>query len=263
MKEQDKVELKAPKPGESIRVVSIEEICVPNGTYITEGTILIHFGSDKATITMEAEKSGKVFYAPGIVEGAEIATESIVGYILVGDNEGVENNPSNQPDMYNPTHRPTSRFTYEPRWWQTDSDIIRLVQPYYDTIVGENPSEKVKNAAIVGIFCHQEQGEDKRHECDHFALLQELQKDPTLVVGLFSFTLVTKSANFAKVHQRCHAAESLEVYLQSSPHLAEILKYPNVVPFSFLFTGDLENNLAFRQSFFDHFDYKHRTLTKR
>lgn len=263
MKKQTKVELKAPKPGESIAVVSIEEICVPNGIHITEGTEIIHFSSDKATLTLSAPVSGTVFYTTGIVEGAEIATESVVGHILIGDNEEMDINPSNQSDTHDTAHRPASRFIYEPRSWQTDSDILRLVQPYYDVIVGKNPSEEVKNAVIVGIFSHQEQGENKRHECDHLALLQELQKDPTLTVGLFSFTLATKSANFANIHQRCHVVESLEVYLQSSPYLAEILQYPNVVPFSFLFTGDLEINLGFKQNLFDYFDYRNGALIKK
>lgn len=262
MKEQTKLELKAPKPGESITVVSIEEICVSHGTYVTEGTPLIHFGSDKATITLEAEKGGRVFYVPEIAEGAEIATESIVGYILVGDNEEVENNLSNQPDT-DPEHiqKPTSRFIYEPRSWQKDLDIQRFVQPRYDVIVRENPNEEVKNAIIVGIFCHQEQGENKRHECDHLALLRELQKDPNLVVGLFGFSLPKNSADFA--HPKDHTDEFFETYLQSSEHLAKILEYPNVVPFSIFFDGDLSRCLGFKQKFFDHFDYRDRKLTKK
>ncbi len=263
MKEQEKVELRAPKPGESIRIVGIEEICVPNGTYVTEGTILIHFGSDKATITLEAEKSGRVFYNPKIIEGAEISTESVVGYILVGDNEEVENNLSNQPDMHNPTHRPANRFIYEPRWWQTDSDIIRLAQPHYDTIVGKNPSEEARNAVIIGIFCYKEQDGNTRHNCDHFALLEELRRDPDLVVGLFSFCLPRDSADFAYAHMRSHTIEFFETYLQASPHLVDILEFPNVVPFSFLSTGDLQRNLAFKEKFFDYFDYKNGKLTKK
>jgi hypothetical protein len=257
MQEQEKMELRAPKPGESITIVSIEEICIPHGTHVITGTELIHFGSDKATLTLSAPANGTVFYAEGIAEDIEVPIESVVGYILVGNTVIDESIPPKPSHTGSKAEDVVSRKqAYIPRPWQTDPDIARLVQPCYANILEENPKEDVRNAILVGIFCCKEV-DGRIHDRDHEALLKELQKDPNLVVGLFSLTLPKNSAEYA--HLGGHIEESLETYLRSSPPLYEILQYPNVAPFSLLF-GDLEECLSFRQKFTDYFRFKGNKL---
>jgi hypothetical protein len=258
----------APKPGESIAKVTIATIHIQNGEHVKKDDLLITFSSDKVDIDVFATESGIIEYYGNVSEDSEIVTDSIIGHIMDA------NTPSDSKthQMGNPvetvlsipsSQQSTGEHLYNPRSWQKDPDIARLVQTNYANILGDNPNEEVKGAVIVGIFCYKEQDGETRHNCDHLALLEELQKDPDLVVGLFSFCLPRDSADFTHSHMRDHANEFFETYLQASPHLAEILKYPNVVPFSIFFNNDLSRCLLFKQKFFDHFDYRNGKFTKK
>jgi hypothetical protein len=263
-----KTPIRAPKPGESITKVTIETIHIQNGEHAQKDDLLITFSSDKVDIDVFAAESGIIEYYGNVLEDIEIMADSIIGHIVsmntLSDSkthqtgqpvETVLSIPSNQQS--------TGESLYNPRPWQTDPDIVRLVKTNYANILGANPSEEAKKAAIVGIFCYQEQGEDKGHECDHLALLEELRRDPDLVVGLFSFCLPRQSADFKHSHMRDHANEFFETYLQASPILAEILRFPNVAPFSILCDGDLSECFEFKQKFFDHMTYDGNHLSKR
>ena len=72
------LEMKVPSPGESITEVEIAEWMVEDGDYVEKDQAIAEIDSDKATLELPAEKSGK------IKTGDLIVTEAIGGGLAWG-----------------------------------------------------------------------------------------------------------------------------------------------------------------------------------
>lgn len=73
------IEVIVPSPGESITEVEIGELLVENGAVVERNTDILEINSDKATLTLAAEKAGKVEFL--VSEGDEVSVGDLVAKI--------------------------------------------------------------------------------------------------------------------------------------------------------------------------------------
>nr|NQU94360.1 2-oxoglutarate dehydrogenase complex dihydrolipoyllysine-residue succinyltransferase [Bacteroidota bacterium] len=71
-----KIEIKVPSPGESITEVQLAGWLVANGEYVAKDTEIAEIDSDKATLSISAEESGKIEIV--IEEGETIAIGTVI-----------------------------------------------------------------------------------------------------------------------------------------------------------------------------------------
>ena len=70
------IEIKIPSPGESITEVELGKWLVDEGSVVSKGDEIAEVESDKATLTITAETSGKISF--GVQEGDRVAVGSVV-----------------------------------------------------------------------------------------------------------------------------------------------------------------------------------------
>ena len=79
------LEMLVPSPGESISEVEIAEWLVEDGDYVEKDQAIAEIDSDKATLELPAEKSGKIKIV--IAEGETVAVGDVVCLIDTNDNQ--------------------------------------------------------------------------------------------------------------------------------------------------------------------------------
>ena len=77
------LEMKVPSPGESITEVEIAQWLVSDGDYVEKDQAIAEVDSDKATLELPAEKSGKIKIV--VAEGETVSVGDVV--CLIDTNE--------------------------------------------------------------------------------------------------------------------------------------------------------------------------------
>ena len=72
-------EIKIPSPGESVSEVEISRWLAPDGSQVSKGQEIAEVESDKATLTIVADVSGKLTVMVG--EGQTVAVGTVVAFI--------------------------------------------------------------------------------------------------------------------------------------------------------------------------------------
>ena len=101
-----KVEITVPSPGESITEVQIAEWLVGNGDHVEENQDIVEIDSDKATLSIAAQATGKLKIL--VQEGETVEIDSVIGHIDTKA-KGKKSKPSKETEKEQVVEKPKKK----------------------------------------------------------------------------------------------------------------------------------------------------------
>lgn len=156
------IEIKVPSPGESITEVMLASWLVDDGSFVEKDQEIAEIDSDKATLSISAEVSGKISFAAK--EGDTIAVGTVIGTIEAGEAEATNktDDTSSQQDESKKNTQPQAAATK-----QSEKSVVASPQATdkssvsADAMLNLSPlakkmmeQEGIDAAALVDFFKH-------------------------------------------------------------------------------------------------------------